>query len=688
MTLRALPAALLLSTGAVLSGSPGARSEALPLAPSLTAPSTAAPSVQLAQNYTFQPADKNKDKDKDGKGKKPPEKKPPQKEGAPPPNAGQQYQMQQGKENAQKQKQLQIQQAKERAQQQKQQADQARQNAIKQKQFDMQQAKDKALKQKQDADAARDNALKQKQFDMQQAKDKAFKQKQDADAARDNALKQKQFDMQQAKDKAFKQKQDADAARDNALKQKQFDMQQAKDKAFKQKQDADAARDNALKQKQFDMQQAKDKAFKQKQDADAARDNALKQKQFDMQQAKDKALKQKQDADAARENALKQKQFDMQQAKDKAQKQQQFNLQRRDAAGPSGGGMQFNRAKTDQEFQKARERAQREQTGSSGRGGDFEKWRSGSDKKFETLRRERKTREVGKRNFIFEPDKRVIVRNDNRTYIRHDESQRLNRVGRELRRERRKNGTLMVVTMGLAGALIYSLQDDEGRVLRRTRRDRDGREIVLLDNRRYYSRSDYSPFGPERYYDSYVDLPPPRIRIPREQYIVEYDQASPDDIYDALNAPPVDDIGRGYSLDEVRRSYPVLERMRRVDLDSINFDFGSWDVGPDQYGKLERIARAMQRILDRSPSEIFLIEGHTDAVGSEIDNLSLSDRRAESVAVILSESFGIPPENLTTQGYGEEHLKVLTEEPSRINRRVSVRRITPLLSREGWNDPD
>ena len=86
-------------------------------------------------------------------------------------------------------------------------------------------------------------------------------------------------------------------------------------------------------------------------------------------------------------------------------------------------------------------------------------------------------------------------------------------------------------------------------------------------------------------------------------------------------------------------------------------------------------------ILDRSPDEMFLIEGHTDAVGSDIDNLSLSDRRAESVAIILSDTFRVPPENLTTQGYGEQYLKVPTEGPSRENRRVAVRRITPLLSR-------
>jgi outer membrane protein OmpA-like peptidoglycan-associated protein len=171
------------------------------------------------------------------------------------------------------------------------------------------------------------------------------------------------------------------------------------------------------------------------------------------------------------------------------------------------------------------------------------------------------------------------------------------------------------------------------------------------------------------------------VHIPRDEYIVDYDRASPEILYETLNAPPIEPIERGYSLDQVRQSYSVLERMRRVDLDAVNFEFGSWEVGPDEYPKLERIARAMQRILDRAPDEVFLIEGHTDAVGSDIDNLSLSDRRAETVAVILSEEFQVPPENLTTQGYGEEHLKELTDGPSRINRRVSVRRITPLLSR-------
>jgi outer membrane protein OmpA-like peptidoglycan-associated protein len=77
---------------------------------------------------------------------------------------------------------------------------------------------------------------------------------------------------------------------------------------------------------------------------------------------------------------------------------------------------------------------------------------------------------------------------------------------------------------------------------------------------------------------------------------------------------------------------------------------------------------------------VFLIEGHTDAVGNEVDNLSLSDRRAQSAAELLTQQFGVPAENLTSQGYGEQYLKEQTQGPSLINRRVTVRNITPLLN--------
>ena len=40
---------------------------------------------------------------------------------------------------------------------------------------------------------------------------------------------------------------------------------------------------------------------------------------------------------------------------------------------------------------------------------------------------------------------------------------------------------------------------------------------------------------------------------------------------------------------------------------------------------------------------------------------------------------GIPPENLATQGYGERYLKVNTDGPNQENRRVTIRRVTPLV---------
>jgi outer membrane protein OmpA-like peptidoglycan-associated protein len=84
---------------------------------------------------------------------------------------------------------------------------------------------------------------------------------------------------------------------------------------------------------------------------------------------------------------------------------------------------------------------------------------------------------------------------------------------------------------------------------------------------------------------------------------------------------------------------------------------------------------------------VFLIEGHTDAVGAAEDNLSLSDRRAESVAVALTEQFQVPAENLVTQGYGEQYPKEQTDGSSAVNRRVAVRRITPLIDQQAQNAP-
>ena len=292
-----------------------------------------------------------------------------------------------------------------------------------------------------------------------------------------------------------------------------------------------------------------------------------------------------------------------------------------------------------------------------------------SARRLDDVRGARQEVREGDRVMIQEPG-RVIISENGRTIIRHNEVDRFRWQARDVHVERRGADTVTVFARP-DGSRIYSETDESGRLLRRYRRAPDGREIIIIDNR-------YS--GPPRVGGYFIDLPPPVIRIPRERYIVDAQYARPDDIYGALWAAPVEHIERPYTLDEIRYSPRLLERMPRVDLDTVTFDTGSWEVTPDQVERLAVIADGINRAIAANPSEVFLVEGHTDAVGSDVDNLSLSDRRAESVALVLSQQFGVPAENLTTQGYGEQYLKVPTQGPERANRRVTVRRITPLLT--------
>jgi len=185
---------------------------------------------------------------------------------------------------------------------------------------------------------------------------------------------------------------------------------------------------------------------------------------------------------------------------------------------------------------------------------------------------------------------------------------------------------------------------------------------------------DFGKFGPEQEYLGRVTNPQQEDDERPGSPVTGSNRAV------TLLAPPIERIERRYSLDEIRYSEPLRDRMRRIDLNTVTFDTGSWELTPDQVQTLAAIAGGLNRAIEHNPREVFLIEGYTDAVGSEIDNLSLSDRRAESVAIALTQQFGVPAENLSTQGYGEQYLKIPTNGPERANRRVAVRRITPLLT--------
>jgi outer membrane protein OmpA-like peptidoglycan-associated protein len=292
--------------------------------------------------------------------------------------------------------------------------------------------------------------------------------------------------------------------------------------------------------------------------------------------------------------------------------------------------------------------------------------------------RQLRVEDGGRRTVIQEPGNRVIIKQDNRAVIRHDEAERFRRRP-DAKSERRTDGTVVTFYERPDRVRVITEVDGHGRLVRRYRRGPDGVERNIIDNRRFL-RNVGIGVGIGVIGLAILNLPPPRVTIPREKYIVDYDRASDDDLEEALVSPPIERLERAYSLEEIRDNYELRQRMRHVELGNITFAFGAWEVMPDQYPRLERLARAMLRILRRNPDEVFLIEGYTDAVGSDVDNLSLSDRRASAVAEILSETFGVPPENLVTQGYGEQYLKIPTQGPEPLNRRVGARRITPLMT--------
>jgi outer membrane protein OmpA-like peptidoglycan-associated protein len=257
--------------------------------------------------------------------------------------------------------------------------------------------------------------------------------------------------------------------------------------------------------------------------------------------------------------------------------------------------------------------------------------------------------------------------------VRSDDRPRLRRDARDTYYEELPRGRSREVIERPNGMRVVTIYNRYGDVIQRTRINRDGEEYLMV----YAPEADEDNRRPV--YDAGEDLPPMRLTVPVRDYIIDTSTEPDRDYYDFLAEPPVERVERTYSLDEVRNSARIRDKVRRIDLDTITFATGSAEVPMSQATTLRKVADAMLQVIDKDPGETFLIEGHTDAVGSDQSNLVLSDERAESVASLLTDVYEIPPENLVTQGYGERFLKVRTTEAEQENRRVTIRRVTPLV---------
>jgi outer membrane protein OmpA-like peptidoglycan-associated protein len=150
-----------------------------------------------------------------------------------------------------------------------------------------------------------------------------------------------------------------------------------------------------------------------------------------------------------------------------------------------------------------------------------------------------------------------------------------------------------------------------------------------------------------------------------------------DQIFRRLDAAPTRRVRpeERVTIQEFRRRPELRRAAPSIDIQAINFEFGSAEIPRSEFSKVREIARAFEQVGRRRRGARFLIEGHTDAVGSRASNQLLSERRAESLKRVLTREFGISSRILETVGYGEDYLLVDTPYEEWRNRRVTIRRI-------------
>ena len=265
------------------------------------------------------------------------------------------------------------------------------------------------------------------------------------------------------------------------------------------------------------------------------------------------------------------------------------------------------------------------------------------------------------REIVAASDDRVVVSGSDGGYeLIKDDNALLRRPGSEVRTETYDDGSTRTVVSRADGSQIVTIRDPQLRVVRRVRVMPDGQQVVLIDDTGEVQPVDRSalqaPAAETRTYSQSMDQEALRRALAANQA-----------------------FERSYSLNQVRSIEQVREQVPAIDLENITFATGSAAIPPEQADELTQLGRYIASRIEENPREIFLVEGHTDAVGDAAYNLALSDRRAESVALALTEYFGVAPENLVVQGYGEQFLKVQTDAAEQANRRASIRRITPLL---------
>jgi outer membrane protein OmpA-like peptidoglycan-associated protein len=147
-------------------------------------------------------------------------------------------------------------------------------------------------------------------------------------------------------------------------------------------------------------------------------------------------------------------------------------------------------------------------------------------------------------------------------------------------------------------------------------------------------------------------------------------KAKLDSLTRAIGVVPKEE--KGEKLAEVDA---IVEAAQLPKLDfPIYFEYDSADISTQSLPTLDQLGAALASRELAGMS--YLVNGHTDAKGSDDYNQSLSEKRAHTVAAYLARHHGIDPAKLKPLGYGESRPKDAADPEAAVNRRVEIVNLT------------
>lgn len=128
------------------------------------------------------------------------------------------------------------------------------------------------------------------------------------------------------------------------------------------------------------------------------------------------------------------------------------------------------------------------------------------------------------------------------------------------------------------------------------------------------------------------------------------------------------DTSESAKVDE-QGCYILITEAKEIQL-YVAFENNSFTVTADSYREIDQVAQFMQEY----PLTRVVLAGHTDSTGSASYNQTLSLKRAQAVARLLTTHFGINAKRIETVGYGESQPLYPNDTPENraANRRVTA----------------